>query len=573
MRNLVDYFNSHLEEDKYYFTDIDVSDKIMKFEQGFREFSGQQNIEDNSKEMMEDLVFLTYLDKENNVAYLGATTLMNTDVLMRIPEAIVDINFDSSGINIFVQETKKNEDDNTPKKRFLGYKIYFSKKDGTNRELASFNLFDYLDKLGKYPMAIYENREDKCILVYNSDDTIYLTDYDFNLLLDVTPELEDSIREEIGEKYSYSLGLYSHDLIGIKVFDNSIDVEENFFADNLLCTYVYSVSKAEVLQRLPDGVNISRLFNISNMKDYANNSFIWITKSLFEWKEEYTQWVKNNDIEKVNELINMQSESTVNGLVPLYNIKDEDDFFYKKFVPMSTNANDIGGYIDGLQQFYTIDNNEEKDGLKPEFRYTYNFYTAKDNNIVINKIQSNTIPRNIYFCKDTSVSTFYYKVDGFDQVVSYWKDYGDIIKYSKILIKDKDLNRIRKVVSDIKEHILVLNGGNESAADDEVSLLNNLINNKEYYEDKDTSQLLSNHLVNLGTGDIGISIDRITYGQEGRLMVYKYKIGNQDYLKRIRMNQSLDELYEEEMEKDKDIMEYSKDQKEKIERDIKNGII
>ena len=140
-------------------------------------------------------------------------------------------------------------------------------------------------------------------------------------------------------------------------------------------------------------------------------------------------------------------------------------------------------------------------------------------------------------------------------------------------IKDKDLDRIRKVVSDIKEHILVLNGGNESAADDEVSLLNNLINNKEYYEDKDTSQLLSNHLVNLGTGDIGISIDRITYGQEGRLMVYKYKIGNQDYLKRIRMNQSLDELYEEEMKKDKDIMEYSKDQKEKIERDIKNGII
>ena len=56
-------------------------------------------------------------------------------------------------------------------------------------------------------------------------------------------------------------------------------------------------------------------------------------------------------------------------------------------------------------------------------------------------------------------------------------------------------------------------------------------------------------------------------------MVYKYKIGNQDYLKRIRMRQSLDELYEEEMKKDKDIMEYSKDQKEKIERDIKNGII
>jgi len=558
MRNLVDYFYSHLNDENNYFTDIDISDRILKFEKGFEEFAGDMK-GPKSKELIEDIVFLTYMDKKGKVAYIGASTLSNSDILMRIPEIITDLKFDDSGINIYV--TVKNES-------FLGYKIYYSKKEGTTREVGVFNLMDYKDKLGKNPLTVFENLEDSCILAYNSDGTIYLTDYDFNLILDVTDEAKGVVREEVGEKYSIELGLYSYDLIGVRVLDNSIDINNNFFADNLYCTYIYSVSKNELLQRLPDGVNVNKIFNIDSMKNYANNSFVWITKSLFEWKDEYNEWLKEGQGHKIQKLMKIQAETTVNGLVPLYNIKDEDDFFYNSFTPMSTNAYDIGEYIEGLQKFYTVDNNDENS----PFRYTYNFYSAKDNKITVEKIQSNTIPKKIYFNKDTSVATFQYKVTGFDQIVSYWKDYGDIVKYSKILIKDKGLEAMRKVVNDIETHLTVINGGNISATEDEIALLNNLINNKEYYEDVDTTQLVSNHLVNLGSGDIGISIDNISYGQQGRVMTYKYKAGTIDFKKRVRMNGSLTELYEEEMKKLKETEETFKDQKEKIERDAKKGI-
>lgn len=557
MRNLVEYMYNYLDDNEAHYTDVDVSDRILLFEKGFREFAG---LEGNmySKELIEDIVFLTHMNKEENAAYVAASTLMNSDVMIRIPEPITDLQMDSNGINIFIEK-----DDKT----FLGYKIFIKKHQGTHREVGVFSLCDYVDIHSKYPLTVFENLEDECILVYNTDGTIYLTDYKFNLLLDVSKEIEEVVEEKDKEKYEVVTGLYNHDLIGIRVMDKSIDTEKDFFTDNLLYTYVYSVSKTEVLQKFPDGVVINKLFNIDNMKDYTDKPFVWVTKSLFEWKPEYSEALKNGDTNKIQEIMELQSERTVNGLVPLYNVKKEDDFFFSNFVPMSTNANDIGDYIDGLQQFYTIDNNT----YGSEFRYTYNFYTAKNNKIEINKIQSNTIPRKIYFSKDTSVTTFQYKVDGFDQIVSYWKDYGDIIKYSKVLIKDKDLNRIKTVVKEVEDHIRLINGGNENVADDEIKLMYNLLKNKEYYEDKDTTQLVTSHLSNLGTDDIGIGIESLSYGQDGRIITYKLANGTFEFKKRAKIGESLDDIIKEELEKNKEIEELYKDQEKKIEDDIKNN--
>lgn len=553
MRNLVGYLYSKMDNENVYFDDADITTSLLKYETAFEELTGHNGI-NFSKEIIDDIVLLTHRD-EDDIVYISASTLNSTDITITLKEDIVDMKvYPGEGIDIYIK-------DKDTKRIYLSNRIYYTIKNRFNSEIGLIDTQKLRDQ-NIYVRLMKTSYEDKRILTIDEDRKIRLYNLNFDLQIDVSSTLsEDEVLKDYindTKKYKIDYTFYNTDIISIVVHNLE---SESIILDDILGTYIYSIKKNSVLCKLPRNASINSITNV-DCNDYTN-MMAWVTVSNMKiTKEEKKELSKSNvddiDPEFLNKFIDKQCNSFVNGLIGIYNMRMEDDWFDKNFIVVSDNTNDIGDLITDINEFYVVGKSDDK-----EYKYLYRFFYIENGKIMYNDVYSNTLPRKIYVSSRSSVLTFEYHLPNFHNVVSYWHDLGDIIKFSKIIIKANGLDGLKKVVKDIDDHLMTINDNVVTYTDEKAKLLN-IIENKEYFEDKDKYQLYSTHLSDLTTGDIDSSCIDMSYGADPRFMMYKNSNRENILRKRLCIGTSLKEYYEREARVNKETMEFLDKKKKKL---------
>lgn len=553
MRNLVGYLYSKMDNENVYFDDADITTSLLKYETAFEEITGH-NGTNFSKEIIDDIILLTHRD-ENDIVYIGASTLNNTDITITLKEDIVDMKvYPGEGIDIYIK-------DNDTKKIYLSNRIYYKIKDRFNSELGLIDTQRLRDE-NIYVRLMKTNFNEKRVLTIDEDRIIRLYDLDLNLIKDISSILseDDLLKDYINDnkKYKIDYTFYNTDIISIVV--HKLETE-SIILDDIIGTFIYSIKKNTVLSKFPKNVFINNITNLDT--DDYRNMMAWITVSNMKINEDEKKELSKSNVDDIdpeflNKFIEKQYKSFVNGLIGIYNMKMEDDWFDKNFIVVSENTNDIGDLIDDINEFYVVGKSDDE-----EYGYMYRFFFMQDGTIMYNDVYSNTLPKKIYTSKRSSVLTFEYHLPNFHNVVSYWHDLGDIIKFSKIIIKANGLDGLKEVVNNIDDHLMVINDNLVTYTDEKSKLLN-IIENKEYFEDKDKYQLYSTHLSDLTTGDIDSSCIDMSYGSDPRFMMYKNSNRESILRKRLCIGTSLKEYYEREARVNRETKEFLDKKKKKL---------
>lgn len=553
MRNLVGYLYSKINTEDVYFDDTDYTVNLMTYESYFQELTGH-NGENYSKEIVDDFVLLTYNDN-NGTVYIGASTLSNSDVLLTLKEDIFDFKvYPGEGIDVYIKEKESG-------KVYLSNRIYYKVKDRFKSEIGVLDTQKLVDQ-NIYPRLVKVDYQNDEVLVIDDSKHIYLFDMNLDLKIDVSKRFskDNIISKYTGNEDDYLIDYtcYNTDIISLTVHNKNVDSPLLEDIDNII---IYSISKDIILSVLPKNSFINKITNVDS-RDYKN-MMIWLTISQVDIDEESMKLLSkkgiSNDIEFMEKFMEKHNSSFINGLIPVYNMKMEDNWFDDNFIVISNNTKDIGDIIDGINEFYLVGLAEEDSG----YHFRYRFFYMKDGKIEYTDILSNTLPKKIYASPRSSVLTFEYHLPDFHNIVSYWHDLGDIIKFSKIVIKSNGLDGLRKVVEEIDYHLEVIND-NEITYADEKSKLNNIIDNMEYFEDQNKYELSSTHLSDLTTGDIDVSCVNMSYGSDPRFMMYSNSNRENELRRRTCIDIPLSEYYEREAKVMKETKEYLDKEKKKL---------
>lgn len=541
MRNLVKYFFSKLPEDKHW-NDEDISQDFLVFDQAFIEFS-KGNPDMMSKELIEDLYFITYRDPESDNVFVGATTFCESDTMIKFIDPIVDLKIMPSK-GIYFYEAK---DDITYLSTVILYKIKNANRN--RRNIESLDLKPFYLNTGKYPVNIIP-RHDGDYTILTTDKEIYVVNRELEVKVNVTNKLKEFLPEEIPENIRIDYILGTADLVQIEFLDKNKD--ELIFANPVVKTWIYSISKNKVLIKLENGENISRVFNVDDPEEYLSKGYIMYSKTDEEALVKSAEGLKSEDDTLKMEAFHKMAEATRAFVTPLYHVRDDQEH-----IPINNSAQDLGGAIDSLNTIYIIAKHPTE-----EDTYIYRFLNCEDNKIVFEDVISKTIPRQIIFNPDTTVLQFKYELSNFKNIVSYWREYGNVIKYSKSFFKGNDLEDLHLNFESLKSHYEIIND-NDITYSDEIAKIQDALDSKVLFEDPDVKNLKVDHICNTTTGDIDNGTNKIDFGLEGRIMTYT----NNDQTianRRITiLDGSLDDFIKSEEEKNNNMIKDIKELREK----------
>lgn len=550
MRNLVKKLYTYQHTENYYFQ-RDITEKVIEFEKAFEMFSKHGDSENVSKEIFEDMIVLTHMDKEG-ISYIGVSTLESSDALIKIDDTIEDLRFTKRGIDVILSryELKHNTGGNKEYQGtgYLGYKVYIIDINATIRNTRILDLHPFIEKYNSLPISAEVNKD--YILVVDDKNRVLKLDHKFNLLEDYS----NLYRDEVDSKYRITYDIFSDDLIVCKVIDESL--MDDFFTFNYIKnTYLHSVEKG-LLQRVPESTLVNGILGIDE-KDYVNKGYLWVAGTNDEFTEdEKKKLVDNMDGSGITYLYNKVNNSILSGLVPIYNITGSESFFMDKLVVIAPSMNVEGGIVKGIDVMYTIDSSNQKDII-------YKFYECDKNEIIADEVHTTVKPQKIYYNKYSSGITFSTKGNGISHIVSYLKDYGDIIKLSKLHIKADDNNELLSKAKTLKEYIYAINDDDDLGASEFNSLVN-AINNKSYFEEIDDNEVLVTHYANLTTGAVNSDIINISYDRTCRLMMEKTRDNVVRYIKTYIADETYHDLIEREKDKEKSTQKYAKEKLDNI---------
>ena len=541
MRNLVNYLIEKLDSNCHYVS-VDVSDKIAKFDSDFARFSGHSN-QELAKEILDDMVIYTHRDKDN-IVYIAASTLQNSDVYLKIEKPIIDFKL-VSGYGAYIYHLKEavlDEDGKVlePDKPYLMYSInFYQPEDSFEREVRGFDATGFMEKNNKYIYEIYMKDMDNYIVTTHENEILAIT-REGDIIRDIKSDIDKKIPlDPQNELISYSI--YSSDLMVARVLDKNKDAS---LQNNVKCTYVYDVNKDLIINEFEGNFVINRIF-FPKEKYFTDKSYIWLTESTFDYEKRKSELEGKDEEEIISILMEEEAESFTSGITPL-NLLDKEE--KNKYIPISKNVNDMGGIVDGLDIMYTVHSNKDEGG------FIFRFYECKDGQIFYEDVSTTALPANIMVNERTGTLSFKFNTSKVQNIVTYFLEKGDVLKYSVVQINNNSQQEFDEAIQDMTNHLIKINDDKEIAEDEVASLLAY----KDYLEemeDSHTTVLKSNHYVNLTTGELYGEISKLSFGAEAKIIVETYAGKNVEFKMRHKIKGSMEDIYREEEAKYKADME------------------
>lgn len=289
-------------------------------------------------------------------------------------------------------------------------------------------------------------------------------------------------------------------------------------------TLVYSYSKDLIYNEFDD---YFKLLNILSPReeDYANRTIILLY---------------NHDIDR-------EGDEDILGVTPLSVIKEEDR---GRYVPIHKHQTKIFKKIHGLDILYTVVENpdyveeEDQEVVDEEFNdiiykkdsYPYIFslmYMDEDNQFVVREIPTSSIPVTIYASKKSGIITLIYSQNVMHNVVSFFKEYYTLYKYSYIELstsgvrENKQRKLTMKILQKLRDHLLETST-DEKTYDEEFRQMHTFINARILDEKNspdptnDNPIISSSYFIDLTNMVKETDVTRLFINPSGRFMDIQY---------------------------------------------------
>ena len=552
MNKLINHLLDKLHDNKYHYKNREITEKVNEYERAFKILAGvkegkdelelavnEDSILNMSKEIIEDAILLTYINEKEEV-FIGCTTCNNSDVFIKLekPASKFEIHPGDS-INIW-DRTKVSEEEYKNGKRsieFLSHKIYFYKNANGEKEVKVVEGYAFINRHNMYPSDIIED-EDGNFIVCTYDGKIFVCDKSWEIIKDVNKVIHNIIGDIDNDKEYTETKLQSSDLVVVSIHSKNSD----FLLDDILRTYVISISKEVDVNKFTGNISINNIVN-KKRKDYHNKSYIWLTESLLgkSISSEDLEGIKKGDADIINRIISTQSNKFISGLTPLY-LQGEDKI--NEYTTISGNTNDIGGIIYGLNMMYIVlDNPDDKD------KFILRIFDCENEKIVSTDIPVSFVPDEIYAYPSSGVISFKFSLMNkhVHDVVSYFPIVSEIWKFNHIVVNNcKDRDEMYKYIGSeyFSNFLASICGGETELSNDELMGIYNKIDEMNMKEDFKTSELQVKSFINMDTYE-PLNYNNIYYGMNPEIYSTEEMGGLQRIYKRVRKNQSINELYEE----------------------------
>ena len=481
--------------------------------------------------IMDDLLTYKYVDEKEKKIHYGFTSL-NGEVIScitfdDITEDELKIIVDYGNGVIFSKEyTVKRDGKDELRNRVLAY-VHRTKyghrllnlKDTKVRKkwIKSILLLDKED-YNKYIVSCYI--EGKYVYQYYSiyveNNTIQVIEDINKMIYDTTPYKENMI---------WDLFPITYDLFKFKA-KNILTGEDLVF--------IYSKYYNKILNQFPTIMDIVRVFPGLNPTQYIDEGILVL----------YAGEKDENGLDKGGDIL----------IAPLNPIHENEKG--KAFI-LNPQFTQYFQPLYGSNMFYSVVLSDD-----PEKPHKFFFFKPEHGELKISDMEATSIPTQIYVNEETFTVTLVYDVQGYYQIVTFFENGFELMKYSYIEIKPSGNEDIDVHLSKFKEHIDSLNI-HQGQADDEMYNLHYFNDFQKGLGRNDYPAIISSQYCNVTNNWINPDIKRIFMPLNGKIQLHKYVDHRiKEYV--LTKNGDIEKRLEAIEELNRDTEEYINKMKDKI---------
>lgn len=487
MKTLVEFLMNEIGDDSYHELK-DVSGLANTANGEFDEY-----LNDKTKEperlIMDDLLTYKYVDEKEKKIHYGFTSL-NGEVISCITfdditeddlKIIIDY---GNGVIFYKEYTVKRDGKDETRSRVLAYVhrtryghrlLNLTNTKIRKRWVKSILLLDHED-YNKYIVSCYNEGgyTYQYYSVHVENNTIQVIEDINKMIYDSTPYKDGMIWDLYPITYDLFKFKSKHILTGEEL------------------VFVYSKYYSKILNQFPTKMDVVRVFPGLNPTQYIDEGIL----VLYEGEKDEKGLDKGGDI----------------YIAPLNPIDTND--VGKAFI-LNPEYTQYFQPLYGSNMFYSVVLSDD-----PEKPHKFFFFKPQYGELKITDLEATSVPTQIYVDKNNFVVTLVYDLQGYYQVVTYFENGLELMKYSYIEIKPMDDVDIDVQLSKFKGHIDSLNIHQEQA-DDEIYNLHYFNNFQKGLGRNIFPVLISSQYCNVTNRAIYSDIKRIYMPLNGKIQLHK----------------------------------------------------
>lgn len=566
MRDLLDFLFKDIGEERIFYTK-NVDEELYSFKQNF---VLTHNLKENELLSVQSSIidnFRMLFFQKKNRRYYGFSTLKGDPTYLVTEEMVIDMKtFHNNGVALYLVSpedltkkgfTRESWDAfcdrfynlKSQKKRqkvidkisnmdtVIGYYVYVNEKgeadilDLSNKVCTLYVGTEKEKSMSFIRSIIKHTRKDQFLCATHTEgdttDHFFYVDKDFNFL------------GSVNEKISLLLG---HD--DFKVHPGTYDL----FAirEKGEKTSLYSYEKNLIYNEFELDFKILNVLN-SDVNDYFKRTLVVM----------------------LNHDINREGNEDILAFSPLNVTKEEDK---GRYVDLPTDTVRSMKQIYGTDILYCVNNNptyetneipqpELDEWLEKQITSNYDFenkpyiitlmYMNENDEFTLDEIPASSVPVSIYVTKETGTITLTFKQDVFYNVVTFFKEYYTMYKYSYMEIstsgiKEKIQRKLTgKKLQQLRNHLLET-GVSERTIDDEFNQMHRFVKVK-IQNERDGGRegnniLASSYFVDLSIGEPNYDINRLFVNKTGKFLEFSFSDTSQkNFIRMENKNFNLEE--------------------------------
>ena len=487
MKTLVEFLMNEIGDDSYHEL-RDVSGLANTANGEFDEF-----LNDRTKEperlIMDDLLAYKYVDEKEKKIHYGFTSL-NGEVIScitfeDITEEELKIIVDYGNGVVFSKEyTVKRDGKEETRNRVLAYVhrtkyghrlLNLTDTKIRKRWVKSILLLDHED-YNKYIVSCYieGGYTYQYYSVYVENNTIQVIEDVNNMIYTSTPYKEGMIWDLFPITYDLFKFKSKHILTGEEL------------------VFVYSKYYNKILNQFPTSMDVVRVFPGLNPTQYIEEGILVL----------YAGIKDDKGLDKGGDIL----------IAPLNPIEEGEKG--KAFI-LNPEFTQYFQPLYGSNMFYSVVLSDDPD--KP---HKFFFFKPENGELRITDLEATSVPTQIYVDKTNFTVTLVYDVQGYYQVVTFFENGLELMKYSYIEVKPIDGVDIDVQLSKFKGHIESLNI-HQNQADDEMYNLHYFNDFQKGLGRNNFPVLISSQYCNITNNLINTDVKRIYMPLNGKIQLQK----------------------------------------------------
>ena len=311
-----------------------------------------------------------------------------------------------------------------------------------------------------------------------------------------------------------------------------------FKAKNILTgedlVFIYSKYYNKILNQFPTIMDIVRVFPGLNPTQYIDEGILVL----------YAGEKDENGLDKGGDIL----------IAPLNPIHENEKG--KAFI-LNPQFTQYFQPLYGSNMFYSVVLSDD-----PEKPHKFFFFKPEHGELKISDMEATSVPTQIYVNEETFTVTLVYDVQGYYQIVTFFENGFELMKYSYIEIKPSGNEDIDAHLSKFKEHIDSLNI-HQGQADDEMYNLHYFNDFQKGLGRNDYPAIISSQYCNVTNNWINPDVKRIFMPLNGKIQLHKYVDHRiKEYV--LTKNGDIEKRLEAIEELNRDTEEYINKMKDKI---------